>query len=164
MTEVEILATGQELFSKGVRGFEPVMEETVKNAQKEIQVVAYLMTRQALKLLDLLEGAAERGIRVTLIVNRISGQDSTIVARLAKISSRYGHFKVLNFTDKKGRQLHAKIVVVDRKRALVGSANFSWGGMFSNYEIGLAIQGRAAWKLAAVVDDLATASGVSTWP
>lgn len=162
MTDVEILATGQELISKGVRGFEPVMEEAVKSAEKEIQVVAYLITRQALKLVDLLESAAERGIRVTLIVNRLSGQDSIIVARLTRISSRYGHFRVLNFTDRKGRQLHAKIVIVDRKKALVGSANFSWGGMFSNYEIGLYIQGKAAWKLAAVVDDLATTVVAST--
>jgi cardiolipin synthase len=162
MTDVEILATGQELISKGVRGFEPVMEEAVKSAQKEIQVVAYLITRQALKLVDLLENAAERGIRVTVVVNRLSDQDSLIVARLARISSRYGHFRVLNFTDRKGRQLHAKIVVVDRKKALVGSANFSWGGMFSNYEIGLCIQGRPAWKLATVVDVLVATVSAST--
>lgn len=161
---MEILATGQELISKGVRGFEPVMEETVKSAQKEIQVVAYLITKQGLKLLDLLESAAERGIKVTVIVNRLNGQDVLVTERLARASSRYGYFKVLNFTDKKGRQLHAKIVIVDRRKALVGSANFSWGGMFSNYEIGLFIQGRPAWKLATVVDNLGAAVSGSTRP
>lgn len=155
MTDVEILATGQELISKGVRGFEPVMEETVRGATKEIQVVAYLITKQAMNLIDLLERAADRGIVVTIIVNRLEEQDQLIVGRLARIASRHGHFRVLNFTDKKGRQLHAKIMIVDRKRAIVGSANFSWGGMFSNYEIGLYIQGRPAWKLATVIDNLA---------
>jgi cardiolipin synthase len=164
MTDVEILATGQELISRGVRGFEPAMEEAVKGAEREIQVVAYLITRQAMKLVDLLESAAERGIRVTVIVNRLDSQDRPVVARLKAISLRYGHFRILNFTDRKGRQLHAKIVIVDRRMALVGSANFSWGGMFSNYEIGLCIRGRPAWKLATVVDDLAATVGASTRP
>jgi phosphatidylserine/phosphatidylglycerophosphate/cardiolipin synthase-like enzyme len=159
MTEVEILATGQELISKGVRGFEPVMEETVRSAAKEIQVLAYLMTRNASNFVDLLESAADRGIKVTLVVNRLQEQDSLIRERLARISARHPHFRVMNFSDRKGRQLHAKIIVVDRKKALVGSANFSWGGMFSNYEIGLLIQGRPAWKLASVVDRMTAVVG-----
>jgi len=61
---------------------------------------------------------------------------------------------VYDFTDPEKRQLHAKIIVADRKKAIVGSANLSWGGMYSNYEIGLLIEGEAAWKLAEIVDTL----------
>lgn len=60
-----------------------------------------------------------------------------------------------NFCDPAGRQLHAKVLVSDRKKALVGSANFSWGGMIANYEIGIMLEGDAAWKMAEIIDKFA---------
>ena len=53
-----------------------------------------------------------------------------------------------------GRQLHAKVIVVDRKGAVIGSANFSWGGMVANYEVGVLIDGYEAWKMAKLIDEL----------
>ena len=40
-----------------------------------------------------------------------------------------------------GAALHAKILVVDRRLALVGSANFTGRGMESNLECGILIRG-----------------------
>jgi phosphatidylserine/phosphatidylglycerophosphate/cardiolipin synthase-like enzyme len=37
----------------------------------------------------------------------------------------------------------------------VGSANFTWGGLYANYEVGLLVEGDIAWKLAEIVDSLA---------
>jgi len=53
------------------------------------------------------------------------------------------------------QMLHAKVVVVDRKKAVLGSANFSWGGMASHYEIGVFLEGDEAWTLGKLVDDVA---------
>lgn len=51
--------------------------------------------------------------------------------------------------------LHAKVVVVDRKKAILGSANFSWGGMAAHYEIGIFLEGDEAWTLSKLVDNVA---------
>lgn len=53
------------------------------------------------------------------------------------------------------QMLHAKVVVVDRKKAVLGSANFSWGGMAAHYEIGVLLEGDEAWTLSKLVDDVA---------
>jgi phosphatidylserine/phosphatidylglycerophosphate/cardiolipin synthase-like enzyme len=54
-----------------------------------------------------------------------------------------------------GKILHAKLVVVDRKTALVGSANISKGALVSNYEIMLKISGDAVSSLSLMLDNLA---------
>lgn len=52
--------------------------------------------------------------------------------------------------------LHAKVLVADRKSAVVGSANLSWGGMVTNNEVALLVQDNSAWTLASLIDRLAS--------
>ena len=152
MNRIEILATGPELIQRGIRGIEPVVEEIINDAENEIQMVAYIFTSRAIHLLNLMERAAERGIKIDMIINHLESQDEAVRSKLSFLSSRFPHVKIFNFVDPEGRQLHAKIIVVDRKSAVIGSANFSWGGMYANYEIGLLLQGEVVWKLAGIID------------
>lgn len=152
MSRVEILATGPELIKGGIRGTWPVIEEIINSAEREIQVLAYVLTAHAIPVLDMMEDAASRGIKLIMIVNHFELQQEIIQKRLRSLSARFGHVRIFNFADPEGRQLHAKIIVVDRKKAVLGSANFSWGGMYGNYEIGLFMEGELVWKLAGVID------------
>ena len=43
--------------------------------------------------------------------------------------------------------MHGKVLVADRARALLGSANFSVGGLSSNFEFGARIEGSFAIDL-----------------
>jgi phosphatidylserine/phosphatidylglycerophosphate/cardiolipin synthase-like enzyme len=154
MTKVEILGTGPEFVRKGIRGVEPVVEETISGATREIQIMSYVFTSSAVRILDLIEQVARRGINVCMIVNDLQSQDAIIKSKLRAIAKDLPHVRIFNFQNPEKRQLHAKIVVVDRKKAIVGSANFSWGGMFGNYEVGLLVEGDSAWKLGEIVDSL----------
>jgi len=148
---VEILATGPELIRQGIRGTEPVVEEMIQSAKKEIQVIAYVFTYNAMRVLDLLDQAARKGVKVAVTVNNVKKQESRVRTKLENL---VGVASVFDFNDPHGKQLHAKIVIADRTRAVVGSANFTWGGMFGNYEIGLLIEGEAVWNLSRVADAL----------
>jgi cardiolipin synthase len=119
--KVEILVTGPELVGKGIRGIEPVIEEIINEASSEIHIMVYLLKPSALKILKLLERAAERGVRVSMVINNLGIQDPRVVAMLRSIAQRFPHFKVVDFRDPRGAQLHAKVIVADRKRAVVGS-------------------------------------------
>jgi phosphatidylserine/phosphatidylglycerophosphate/cardiolipin synthase-like enzyme len=154
MTEAEIIGTGPEFIKTGIPGMEPTIEEIIKEATYELQVMAYVFTPRAIEILNLLEKAAERGLQVTIIINNLSNQKATIQTKLQKMG-RIENVKVVNFVHEKKRQLHAKVIIADRKIALVGSANFTWGGLYSNYEVGIRIEGEAVWKLAELVDRLA---------
>jgi len=153
MNRVQILATGSELIKEGIRGIEPVIEELINSAQKEIHIMAYIFTPSALHILHLLDQAAEKGVKITVVVNHKESQDKQIKAWLNSASKRFPYVTVADLSDPEGRQLHAKVIVSDRKRALIGSANFSWGGMVANYEIGVLLEGDLAWKMAELIDN-----------
>jgi phosphatidylserine/phosphatidylglycerophosphate/cardiolipin synthase-like enzyme len=50
--------------------------------------------------------------------------------------------------------LHSKLVVVDRCRGYIGSANLSWHAMESNFEIGVSLSASQAETLDGLVDYL----------
>lgn len=152
--KVEILVTGPELIGKGVRGIEPVIEEIINEASSEIHIMTYLLTSSALRILELLRRAAERGIRITIVINDLKSQHPRVIAELRSMAGQFPHVRVVSFVGLHGGQLHAKVIVADRKKAVVGSANLSWGGMYSNYEVGLLIEGEPAWQLAEIVEFL----------
>jgi cardiolipin synthase len=154
LTEADILATGPFLMKGGVRGFEPVLEEILSGSVKEIQLLSYIFTPQAFHIINLLQNAAERGVTIIIIVNSINSQNQVVRKKLLSLGKRYPHVQVLDFSRPDGGQLHAKVIVVDRKIAVVGSANLSWGGMYGNYEVGILLRGEGAWRLALLIDSI----------
>lgn len=155
MTEVQILATGPEFIGEGVRGTGQVVEELITEAKNEIQILAYLFTKSG-KVISLLEKSLRKGIKVSIVINDMENQDVEVKTKLRELSSEFSNLKVIDFHRNSGEQLHAKVVVIDRKKAVVGSANFSWSGLTRNYEVGVLLSGEAAWKLGKIVDDLTT--------
>ena len=155
MNKVQILATGPEFLKDGIRGTGPVIEEIIKNSEKEIQILAYVISHHASKFLDLLELALKREIKITIILNKFEKHDVKIKKKIKKMQKLYRKFTIIDFTGStRNPDLHAKVIVVDRKNAIIGSANFSWHGMTGNYEIGVYLEGDSAWKLGKLIDDM----------
>jgi len=118
--------------------------------------MSYLLTESASPLIDLLEGALEKGVRVTAVLNAYEGNSRPLLSRLQALGEKHLHARVFVYSDEESGPLHAKVLVADRKRAVVGSANLSWGGMVTNDEIGLLVEDGSAWALASLVDRLAS--------
>jgi cardiolipin synthase len=155
MSSVNILVTGPELIRDGTRGIEPVVEELIREAQSEIQIMAYVITPHARRLISLLEEAAKRRVAIIIVINRFEAQEEIVKQRLRDLCACSENVRVLNFSDPGHRELHAKILVADRKKAVIGSANFSWGGMSANCEVGIQVEGEPAWTLGKIVDAFA---------
>jgi cardiolipin synthase len=153
INRVTIVATGERLVGHGVRSFDAVVRELLADARREIQVAAYRFDRSALPLLQALEDAAERGIRVTVVADTLDDQPEPVRAVLQRWLRR-GNPAVVDFRASSGSLLHAKVLVADRARALVGSANFTWGGLVTNHEIGVLVEGDGAWTIARMLDAL----------
>ncbi|WP_299030001.1 phospholipase D family protein [uncultured Thermanaerothrix sp.] len=156
MGRVVLLATGERLVGKGVRAFNSVLEEVLRSASREIQIAVYRIDTSAMPLLDILEEAARKGVRVLIILSAMDEQPAGIRKRLER-SGRSGGVRVVDFRSGGGGLLHAKTVVVDRQRAIIGSANLTWGGLIHNYEIGILVEGPEAWEIARMLDILAEA-------
>jgi phosphatidylserine/phosphatidylglycerophosphate/cardiolipin synthase-like enzyme len=138
--------------SEGFRAIDPVIQEILRYALKEIHIMAFVFTPRAMHILDLVEKAPERGVKITLVIDRLEDQDPRISNRLLALHDTYPNYvRITNFSNPEDRRLHAKLIVVDRRTAVLGSANLSWAGMTSNYEIAMRVDGSTTWKLASLV-------------
>lgn len=155
MNHVELTGTGPAFVSQGIREIEPFVEEIISKSVSEIQILAYVFTPSALPLIRLLEQAASRGVQITIVFNKLKEQNMEVVNAIAKVTAKYPRMRVVSFEDPNGGLLHAKVVVSDRKRAIVGSANFTMGGLVSNYELGVYLEGEVVWKLSNLIDSFA---------
>jgi phosphatidylserine/phosphatidylglycerophosphate/cardiolipin synthase-like enzyme len=154
VSEVTLLVTGRLFGGRGFRGVMPVMEELIHTAERELHIMAYVVSRTADPILRAIETAVRRGIRLTCVLNQIPGEDLELREYLLQLQSEFPHLTCRVFEDSDRGQLHAKVLVADRRQAVVGSANFTWSGLTVNHEIGIQFGGKAAWELAAVVDNL----------
>ncbi len=155
MSRIQFVGTGPAFLKQGIRAMEPVMEELLTSAKKEIHVAAYVFTPQAAHILNLIEEALVRGIEVTVVVNNLEGQENPIKDHLKRLQEQFRGFHLFDFAYRRKGQLHAKVIVTDRSRGLVGSANFTWSGLIENHELGVLVEGEVCWKLAQLIDSLA---------
>lgn len=154
MNTATILATGKDILIEGVRGTESAIRDIIRGADSEIHIMAYVISSHATWLLDDLQDALERGVAITLVINRLQMQDASVRDRLREWDRAHSHFTLCDY-NVRGRYVHAKTVVVDRNLAVIGSANFSWHGTAANCEIGVLLEGKEAWVLSKIVDKAA---------
>jgi phosphatidylserine/phosphatidylglycerophosphate/cardiolipin synthase-like enzyme len=78
--------------------------------------------------------------------------------KLKELQKKYpDRFQYYLFNSKSvhaGKILHAKLVVVDRQIALIGSANISMSALSSNYEVMIKISGDVVSRLSLMLDNL----------
>lgn len=149
----QILVTGRRFLGSGFRCIEPVIEEMLESAENEIHITSFVLTK-AMPILKKIQSALKRGVSVTLVINDVSKQPVELIRWINSNLKKFSKFFLVDFSNSNKETFHAKLVIVDRKKALIGSANFTWSGMYSNHEVGLFIEGDQVWKLAAMIDGL----------
>jgi phosphatidylserine/phosphatidylglycerophosphate/cardiolipin synthase-like enzyme len=129
-----------------------VVRSLIRSASRELLVVGFSMTD--LEFHALLAKRACEGVLVTVVGDRSSGdllamkqawpsQARPLVALLEAVPGR-----------DENRRMHGKVIVADRTRAIVGSANFSGGGLKTNLEFGLRVEGAVADEICRLVTSL----------
>lgn len=157
--KVTIVVTGLSWMGHGIRSIESTIEEMLTNASDEIQIAAYMITKGGEDFIKLIKHCLSRGVKVTLIVNRFGKQPLEIQNLIAQLANLFPHFTLLEFNPKdENEDLHAKLIVVDRSKALVGSSNLSWKGLTLNHELAVVIEGPKAAKVGNLIDVLANDS------
>ena len=152
MTRVEILSTHPDVMKLGIRSTEPSMLELISNAEDELQILSYAITSGANKILLAIEEALARGIKLTFVLNSNEEMSDRIIDSLTKMKNTFEYSKVYFFDSSVNADLHAKIMVADRKVAIVGSSNLTSKGLVWNLEIGFLIEDKSIWKLSEVID------------
>jgi phosphatidylserine/phosphatidylglycerophosphate/cardiolipin synthase-like enzyme len=145
--EVEIVWTGPTTSAVALRRTRAALFELVREASSRITLVSYAAFRQD-DLVEELRAAAERGVRVRLVLESAAASRGRLDADAAgAFSALGGTVEVLEWPaelrgdGRAGGVLHAKAVVVDGRVALVSSANLTAAALDHNMELGLLVRG-----------------------
>ncbi|MCG3193672.1 MAG: hypothetical protein DIJKHBIC_02926 [Thermoanaerobaculia bacterium] len=152
-----LAVTGLAWLGSGAPSVDQEMMGLVKGTRREIALAAYSVTPGAKALLREMREVVAQGATATLIVNSLGRQPAEVQAFLRETARDLGdRWRLLDFVPRGVQsELHAKVLVVDRMMALVGSANLSYHGMVSNHEMAVVIRGPMAESIAARLDMLA---------
>lgn len=154
MSKIQVVVSGLNWMGSGIGSIESAIEDLLENAQHEILLTAYSIGK-ADGIFSLLESALARGVRVRIVVNRLSEQHESIRCKLSALQKKYQYFHLYPFEpDGERGDLHAKVLVIDRKCALVGSSNLSYNGLILNHELAVLVEGQDASAIGAAIDKL----------
>ena len=167
---VDAVWTGPEVAGSEVRRTEAVVQEIVAGAKTELLIVGYWLVTSASQIRAMIDSLIEKargGVDVRFIFDpgeKTNGPDNFEALALQWPQGLNGaHREVYTWgnglskaTGQDGQQydrkLHAKVIVADRRDALVTSANLTKAGLRENLEMGLRIQGDMAGALTAHFD------------
>jgi len=154
--QVRVVVSGSTWLGSGLGSIESALLEILESAKNEVLIVAYSIGNVANLFFETISKLLDQGVRVLIIVNRFDQQHPVVQQRLNHLSGKYrGLVKVLSYVPSREQaDLHAKIIVVDRRTALVGSANLSLRGLADNHELGIVLTGRAVDDVVKAVEKL----------
>jgi len=155
--KVALIATGRFIVGKGIRSIQSVLEELIKSAQNEILIAAYTISGSLEDWLNILEKSAEKGIKIKIIINRLADQPKKVIRSLRSLEREFKYVQIIDFTDPSGGDLHMKVIAVDRKKAILGSANLTWKGMVENHELDILLEGDIVESICRLLENIESA-------
>lgn len=129
-----------------------VVRALLRGARSELLVAGFAMTDREFRELLIRRGLD--GVSVTVVGDRESG-DATALARVwpTHAAPLVALHDVTPARDEH-RRMHGKVLVADRQHALLGSANFTVGGLGGNIEFGVRLEGAIAQEIHRAIDAL----------
>jgi phosphatidylserine/phosphatidylglycerophosphate/cardiolipin synthase-like enzyme len=132
-----------------------VVRQMITAARSEILVAGFAITKAGGLLTQLAE-AARRGVRIILICSNWKSKADQTAAELVSETWPDGSppptiYEYQNESDSAG--MHIKSLLVDGADLLIGSANFTFPGLNTNFEMGVRINGHIAQSARAVFDE-----------
>jgi len=137
---LSVVWTGPESHVTGSRLTAATVVELIGAAQAEILLVSFA-TQTEPAISAALHAAAERGVSITLLAERHADNPSYsgMSTPFSGLDAVRLHWPAADRAP--GAALHAKIIVIDDRTALVGSANLTGRAMETNLECGILIRG-----------------------
>lgn len=138
---IDVVWTGPESPTATSRLTSEAIATVLDEARREILLVGYAVQNEP-RVTTALHGAADRGVDITLLIERSADNpryagsgEAFMGLRARRLAWRAAS------RPSGGAALHAKVLVVDRRVALVGSANITGWALERNLECGILIRG-----------------------
>ena len=151
----------------GLRTTGGVSRELIRESRSSLLVVGYAIsvdadrTGLAAQTINEIAAAARKGVVITAIFHRQANRNALIHSWPAGVKEPTVY--TWPQADDPMASLHAKLVVGDRRDALVTSANLTYHGYEGNIEMGLRVKGRPAAEIHDRFMDLIAARILVEW-
>lgn len=137
----------------GVLATRDIARGLIAGAQRELLVMGFAMSEIDFRELLIRRGIA--GVRVTVVGDRVDRGASEIRTHWPPHAAALTALEDVEAIRGERRRMHAKVIVADRRTALVGSANFTFSGLARNLEVGVQVEGEVAEEICRMVEELA---------
>lgn len=148
---VSLVATGPASTSELATTRATVIE-LVDTAVKELLLLGFAISDR--RLHEALVGAAGRGVEVVIVGERLRDDILDLARRWPATVPPATFLQMVEPPAGVSSIMHAKVVVADQSRVLIGSANFTGGGLKHNLELGLRVEGPVAVTIVRLVSTL----------
>jgi cardiolipin synthase len=167
--KVEIAATGLAWVGGGVRSIDGVLCDLIRKATETLDLTAYSITDGASRVFDEIENRLVAGVKVRIVIDNLGDPKKAAAReRLADLQTKFpSKFVVWDYPKADQNEmagLHAKLIIADRRTALIGSANLSFLGLAASHELSVCIEGDAASAIALCFDQLVVSRYVVDCP
>ncbi len=152
--DIRVVVSGSSWMGSGLGSVESAIRDLFASADDEVIIVAYALSGATRALYQQFAKLLQRGIRIRMLINRYNGQHPSVQNELGQLQRQFpALLQLYSFVPPHSQaDLHAKIIVVDRTYALVGSANLSLRGLMDNHELGLVLEGSVVSDIVRAVD------------
>lgn len=147
--KVLILSSGDILVEKGVISIESKLLEMLDQTEHDLYIMMYTVSGKPDNFWMKLQELLNKKIKIHFAIES-SVKHSNKAMEILNRLKRYDNFNLYFYSG--DFPLHAKLIVSDGKRAILGSANISGGGLVQNHEIAVYIEGEKAWTLKKLSD------------
>lgn len=134
-----------------------ILRRLINEAREEIILVAPFFDPAFSNLIGLLESSVERGCSLLILTRKIANKDSFNSKALQDLIKSLDQEKSCEFVSWEEPELgiHLKTLVVDGKKAYIGSSNFTSGGLINNVELGVVCKGSKVIQIESFLKKLA---------
>lgn|GEM_PF-656452 len=147
---IQLVATGHKWIGYGVGSFFSVTQNLLDSAVNELALTVYIITDE--EIVESVRNALDRGVSAHIFINDRPGQKTKETPKVISLGEEYSQLRIHLI---KENVLHAKVLVADAQKVLLGSANPTFQGMVTNYEMGVLIEsGKIAQKVLSLLHKL----------
>ncbi|MCI1696640.1 phospholipase D-like domain-containing protein [Aneurinibacillus aneurinilyticus] len=152
VSSFEVIATSPQTCSLPIRDTIVVLREMVNRAENRILITGFAISKYFKDILDCLVEKSNSGIIIEFYIdiNEISHSMIKELHNLAKVNKKMYIYQYRHSVS----SMHAKVIMVDNKYALVTSANLSYNGLMGNVEVGAFLKGHEVTKICNFFEEL----------
>jgi phosphatidylserine/phosphatidylglycerophosphate/cardiolipin synthase-like enzyme len=134
---IEFVGTFPTNIDSDLRKTISVVRQIILEAEKSILITGYSISEFINEIIDLLLTKSRQGINIQFFIDKGINEHVFFDTKL-----RNANFKVYKYKRNENfSSLHAKIIIIDNKKAFVSSSNLSYNGIVNNIEIGTLVTG-----------------------